>query len=117
MDKITGLVDDRFYPLGYKKNNRDIPALRKLKKIHDINLVYEVAISFPGNKNKISKKATLYICHRFSGKTLTDIGVFFGIGESAVSLASSRFKQILRWNIWLRKNIDTIIEKLDLQIV
>ena len=73
-----------------------------------------MAISIPVNKNKISKKATLYICHRFSGKTLTEIGVFFGIGESAVSLASSRFKQTLRWNIRLRKNIDTIIEKLDL---
>ena len=34
---IEKIIDEH---LGYKKNNRDIPALRKLKKIHDINLVY-----------------------------------------------------------------------------
>jgi hypothetical protein len=39
---IEKIIDE--HP-GYKKNNRDIPALKKLKKIHDINLVYEVAIS------------------------------------------------------------------------
>jgi chromosomal replication initiation ATPase DnaA len=32
----------------------------------------------------------LYLCHRYTGKRLKDIGTYFGIGESGVSQASRR---------------------------
>ena len=111
---IEKIIDEH---LGATKKNRELPALRELRRIENIDLVYEEVISTLGDSNKISKKVTLYICHNFSGKTLKEIGAYFGIGESAVSLASSRLSRKLRWNRKLSKNIELIIDKLNLQIV
>jgi hypothetical protein len=35
--------------------------------------------------------ASIYLCHRYSGARLKEIGAYFVIGESAVSQASRRF--------------------------
>ena len=100
--------------LGVKKKNRDLPAIRELKRIVDIDLIYEEARVLLGDSNRVSKNAALFICHLYSGKMLKEIGEYFGISESAVSLASSRFNQKMKWNRKLRKSIDLIIIKLNL---
>ena len=97
--------------LGDKNKSRDLPAQSALKKIEDVDLVYEEAKALLDN-NKISKNATIFICHQYSGNMLKDIGAYFGISESAVSLASSRFKQEMKLNRRLRKNVELIRDKL-----
>ncbi len=62
----------------------------------------------------LSRKAALYICHQFSGKSLKEIGEHFSICESAVTLASSRFKKAIQKDRKLRKNIELIKGKLNL---
>ncbi len=57
---------------------------------------------------------TLYLCHRHSRSTLKEIGSFFGIGESAVSQASHRFKMALDDDRKLRKKINYISKRLNL---
>ncbi|KAB0664312.1 hypothetical protein F6V25_13460 [Oryzomonas japonica] len=42
---------------------------------------------------RLSRKAGIYLCHKYSGATLKEIGKQFGIKESAVSQTSSRFEQ------------------------
>ncbi len=96
------------------KKDRELPALKELKKINRIGLVYEEVNILMGESKSISKKAALYICHRFSGKSLKEIGDYFGICESAVTLASYRFKMVIKRDRKLRKNIELIIEKLKL---
>jgi len=34
------------------------------------------------------KRLSLYFCHRYSGKKMKEIGVYFDIGESGVSQSS-----------------------------
>ncbi|GBE01650.1 MAG TPA: hypothetical protein ENH07_03255 [Nitrospirae bacterium] len=64
----------------------------------------------------LSRKATLYLCHRYSRRTLREIGGYFGIGESAVSQASHRFKLTLDLDNdrKLRKKINDISKRLNL---
>lgn len=100
--------------LGVKKKSRDLPALRELKKIENIDLIYEEAKVHLGNNSSVSRNAALFICHEYSGKTLKEIGKYFGISESAVSLASTRFKQKINWNRKLMKSMKLIINKLNL---
>jgi len=116
----TMLGDDNFVEritekyLSNRKKDRDLPALRELKKIERIDLVYkEVKIHLEYNE-PLSRKAALYICHQFSGKSLKEIGKHFGICESAVTLASYRFKKALLKDRKMRKNIELIMEKLNL---
>ncbi len=44
---------------------------------------------------KLARKAALYVCHRYSGMSLKEIGAHFGIGESGISRNSSRFHLLL----------------------
>ena len=46
--------------------------------------------------NRVSKNATIYLCHKYSGAGLKEIGEVFGVKESAVSQASRRFAQLER---------------------
>jgi REP element-mobilizing transposase RayT len=111
-DSFVEKIIDKY--LSNKKKDRDLPALRELRKIESIDLVYREVKFLLGDNKSISKKATLYICHQFSGKGLKEIGAHFGIGESAVTLASHRFKTVLQRDRKLRKNLKLIVEKLTL---
>lgn len=109
-DSFIEKITDKY--LSNRKKDRELPALRELKKIERINLVYKEVKNLIGDSDSISKKAALYICHQFSGKSLKEIGDHFGICDSAVTLASYRFKKVMQRDRRLRKNIELIVEKL-----
>jgi hypothetical protein len=100
--------------LSNKKKDRELPALKELKRIERIDLIYKEVKIHVANSDSISRKAALYICHQFSGKSLKEIGDYFGICESAVTLASCRFKKVVQKDRKLRRNVKLIMEKLNL---
>jgi hypothetical protein len=75
----TMLGNDRFIEkitevyLSHRKKDRDLPALRELKRIDRIDLIYKEVKILMGDSDSTSKKAALYICHQFSGKSLKEI--------------------------------------------
>jgi predicted DNA-binding protein YlxM (UPF0122 family) len=50
----------------------------------------------------------IYLCHKYSGAGLKEIGEKFGIKESAVSQASRRFAQVLERDKELLKKIEQL---------
>lgn len=66
---------------------------------------------------RISRKAGIYLCHKYSGANLKEIGECFGIGESAVSQASRRFMVEMERDQELRTLVDKIGAKLGLSKV
>ena len=82
--------------------------------IDDIEHIYKEASVLLGANNRILKKVSLYICHQYSGKTLQEIGEYFGISESAVTLASQRLKREMGWNLKLKRDVDLIMKRLNL---
>lgn len=96
-----------------KKVDRNQPALRELKRASITEVIKEVDFIF--KKDVImAKKAATYLCHRYSGRTLKEIGEYFNIGESAVSQTSKRFGLLLNKDNGLRKKIGYVSEKLGL---
>ena len=52
----------------------------------------------------------IYLCHRYTGARLLEIGNLFGIGESAVSQNSRRFSEKLSRDRELR-NVTKLVKK------
>ena len=99
-----------------KKKGRDIPALRELTKI-PIGRITEEANKELRDKSDLARKAAIYLSHRYSGRSLREIGERFGIGESAVSQTSRRFESVLKDSRALRKTVERIRKTLDLSNV
>ena len=99
--------------LGNKKTHQDVPALRELKRVERLDIINK-EVKMQMGENGTSKKAAIFISHQYSGKSLKEIGAYFGISASGVSIASSRFMKTVRWNIRLRRNIEAVIQKLNL---
>lgn len=97
-----------------KKEGRDIPALKELTKVSIQTIINETEREFR-NEPELARKAALLISHRYSGRSLREIGEHFGIGESAVSQASRRFEADL--GRMLKKRVDRALKNLNLSNV
>jgi len=56
----------------------------------------------------------MYLCRRYIGERLKDIGLHFGIGESGVSQAGRRVAQKVENDKQLKKKIAKISKKMNL---
>jgi chromosomal replication initiation ATPase DnaA len=72
--------------------------------------------AFPGN-GRLARSAGIYLCHRFSGAKLKDIGDLYGISESGVTQAGKRFEETMKKDSSLEKRVVEIARKLSLSIV
>ena len=102
-------IKDKY--LSGKKTDRNLPALRELTKVPLKEIIREVEVVF-GRDEVLSKKGAIYLCHRYSGRALREIGGYFGIGESAVSQTSRRFSVLLDKDKKLNKKIEGICSRL-----
>ncbi len=59
----------------------------------------------------------IYLCHKFSGQKLKDMGLHFGIGVAGVYQTRSRVGLQIKDDKKLKKKIDKIILDLDLSTV
>jgi hypothetical protein len=75
--------------------SRDLPATRELRSLPEIQQIFEAVACEVKADQRLARKMTIYLCHRFSGCSLKEIGAHFGVGESAVSENSNRFATIL----------------------
>ena len=99
-----------------KQFDRDLPAIKQLSNRPTVNKIIQTANSGLGEE-RLSTKASIYLCHRYSGVKLKEIGERFGIGESAVSQTSRRFAQQLDKDKALNKVVKEIKEILNLSEV
>ena len=76
--------------LDIKKSDRDLPDLKQFCEMPDLKKIIEHAAKVLSDDSALSKRVQIYLCHRFSGQKLEDIGLHFGIGISGVSQASRR---------------------------
>lgn len=75
--------------LNARKPDRSVPAVRALTRPLPIEgLVQKVEEIVPNRK--LARKVAMYVCYRYGGGKLKEIGKIFGIGDSAVSQATTR---------------------------
>lgn len=103
--------------LGDKKEDRDLSTLKVLSKRPDIDDIEKIVDSIFKSDEKLARQMKLYMCHRFSGKKLRDIGKRFGITESGVTQASRRMKIKAEKENSVKQNIKSIENKIHLSNV
>ncbi len=81
-------IRDRF--LKHKTQDRDLPALRTLLEQPSLDQIEQAVDAALSTEPKLARQVKLHLCHRYSGMTLTEIGLRFGIGQSGVTQASQR---------------------------
>ena len=78
-------------------SHRDLPALRELFFRPEFVSILEESEKRFGKGTIGSRRVAMYLSHRLSGRTLGEIGEFFGgISPSGVSQNTRRFEEILK---------------------
>ncbi len=103
--------------LDGKEKDRELPALRDLTRGPDIAEIKAVSEeAFPENV-RLARMASIYLCWRFSGAKLKEIGKLYGISESGVTQAGKRFEEAMKKDNSLKKRIPEITGGMNLSIV
>lgn len=93
--------------------SRDLPSVRSLKRMSSIEDIVRLIEKESGvTDKKLFKKIIIYMSHRFSGIYSKDIGQYFGVSESAVSLTSTRFEREIERNDGIRLIIEGVKKKM-----
>jgi len=96
VEEITGNY------LENRELDRNLPSLRELSKgVLMDKIEAEVDAKLKGEP--LTRAVKLYLCHKYSGATLKEIGLRHGLGESAVSQVSRRFASRIEGNAELKK--------------
>ena len=103
--------------LDRKRLDRDLPDLKQFNEMPDLAEIIKQAGKVLSEDAVLLKRVQIYLCHRFSGQKLKDIGLQFGIGVSGVSQASRRVALQIKEDKNLKKKIDKIISELGLSTV
>jgi putative transposase len=98
----------------YDRNLPDIKHFYEKPDIEEIVRLVEKAIP---EDSGLSKRVQLYICHKYSGQKLKDIGLYFGVGESGVSQSSRRVAMKIGEDKKMKKLIRLILSDLNLSRV
>lgn len=97
-----------------KKRDRDLPALTELNKKYSIKEMAEKVHLFTGGDDKLAKKMGIYLCHKYSGAKLKEMGEYFGISESGVTRASQRFGEKAEKDKGMKKLLMRVVKELGL---
>lgn len=88
-----------------KDADRDLPVLRELAEKPCLDRIRKVAEeAFPEDVG-LGRKAGIYLCHRYSGAKLKEIGELFLLSESGVTQASRRFEKEMERDRSLEKRV------------
>lgn len=82
-----------------------------------IDNILEVVNNAEFADENIRKKVGIYLCHRYSGAKLKDIGSYFEMKDAAVSQASKRFAQQIEKDKALKKALKRAEEKMRMSYV
>lgn len=74
--------------------------------------IFEKVRTATRQESRLAKKVSIYLCHRYSGARLKEIGELFGIGAAGVSQESRRFGIRLQSDSELKKLVDSLRERM-----
>ena len=100
--------------LSAKKPDKELPALMELVKKTSMQDIFDgVELVLTEDKN-LKRNVKMYLCQRFTGNKLKEIGLHFGIGESGVSQACRRVAHKIETDMKLKKKIERLEKQINL---
>jgi putative transposase len=109
---FISFIKDNF--LSGKKPDKDLPALKGLIEKASMKDIFDEVEAVLGKQPVLARSVKMFLCQRYTGEKLKDIGTHFGIGESGVSHASRRVVDKTRNDKKLKTKIAKIERKLNL---
>lgn len=100
--------------LDCRPADRDLPSLRELKERPGSEMISETARKLFVDNKKLARLAAIYLCHRYSGAKLKEIGDMFLLSDSGVTQASRRFEAAMEADGQLGEKIKEIRQILSL---
>ena len=110
--EFIALIKDTY--LAGRKPDKNVPALKKLSERASMGDILDEVESVAGEEQSLVRDIKLYLCRRYTGEKLKDIGRHFGIGESGVSKAYRRILEKIPEDLKLRSKIEEIEKNLSL---
>jgi putative transposase len=107
---FIAFVKDKF--ISDKKPDKDLPALKELVDKVSLKDIFAEVESVFGKQTFLGRNVKMFLCQRYTGEKLKDIGTYFGIGESGVSQACRRVKEKIRNDKKLGRKIAGVEKKL-----
>jgi REP element-mobilizing transposase RayT len=104
-------IKDKF--LSGKKPDKNLPALKELVEKASMQDIFDKVESVFAEEPALARNVKMFLCQRYTSEKLKDIGIQFGIGESAVSQASRRVNDKIRNDKKLKRKISKIKKKLN----
>ena len=96
-------IKDNF--LSDKQPDKELPALKELAKKASIEDIFEIVEPVFTNDKALARNVKLYLCQKYTGQKLKQIGMHFGIGESGVSQACRRVSLKIEKDSKLNKRV------------
>ena len=109
---FIAFIKDKF--LAGKKPDKGLPALKELVQKASLQDIFDEVESVFGAEPALGRNVKMFLCHRYTGAKLKDIGTHFGIGESGVSQASRRVNAKISNDKKLKRKISKIEKKLNM---
>ena len=100
--------------LKNKNWDRNLPAVEDLINKSEIKQIFDVVDSMIKSNNKLARQIKIYLCHKYSGQKLKEIGAYFNIGDSGVTQTSRRIVEKIKNDAKLKKQINILEKRLDL---
>lgn len=94
--------------LGKRELDRDVPALRQLSSRPVPDEILQVVDAAFGSNKKLARQAGMWLCHRYSGEKVREIGKLFAVGQSAITEASRLFPKRMEKDEALAEVIEEI---------
>ncbi|CAB1072234.1 FIG00679443: hypothetical protein [Olavius algarvensis Delta 1 endosymbiont] len=103
-------IKDNF--ISAKKPDKELPALKELVPMVSMQDIFKTVETAFAQDEALARNLKMYLCQKYTGKKLKDIGMQFGIGESGVSQSCRRVAKKIEKNKKLKKKIDRLEQQI-----
>ena len=103
---FIAFIKDKF--LSGKKFDHELPALKELVPKASIHDIFDGVESVFKNEKALARNVKMYLCQRYTGEKLRDIGIHFGIEASGVSQACRRVAKKMETDKKLKRKINKL---------
>ena len=111
-EKFVERIQARY--ISDKIFDSNVPALRELSQRPSIEEIREKVETFFEKEKALGRGVMIYLCYKYTGKRLREIGENFGIGDSGVSQASRRISMRIDRDRNLKRKVEKIEKRLGL---
>lgn len=100
--------------LSKKEIDGAVPGIRQFKAKPEPEEILKAVTATMGGNEKLARQVGMYLCHKYSGKKLREIGNLFGVGETAIAEARRLLSRRMETDKPLSDEVNKVKTKLSI---